>query len=45
MLDTLAVPQDNGDCLADPMKLSVHVNLLRSAVLKEMTAANTILNG
>lgn len=45
VLDILKLPQNNGDCLADPVKLSVHVNWLWSAVLKEMTAAKTILNG
>lgn len=26
VLDILKLPQNNGDCLADPVKLSVHVN-------------------
>lgn len=28
MLDILKLPQNNGDSLADPVKLSVRVNLL-----------------
>lgn len=45
VFDIVKLLQNNKYCLADPVKLSVHVSLLRSAVLEEITAAETILNG